>query len=139
VLSVARASLLNSHSDVLGNRIERKICKNLPKQTLDQNKTHGREISTPFFYLGYHFFFFTLLFFFSLLCSFRFFFKQHITERFCTSSNITESFVKSETRLVVLKGTEETFAAVEREITTEKSVRQRNYTYIIVLLVVEFK
>lgn len=46
--------------------------------------------------------------------------------------------MKSETRLVVLKGTE-TFAAVEREITTEKSVRQRNYTYIIVLLVVEFK
>ena len=41
--------------------------------------------------------------------------------------------------VVVLKGTEETFAAVEREITTEKSVRQRNYTYIIVLLVVEFK
>jgi hypothetical protein len=66
-----------------------------------------------------------------------FFFQA--THYFCTSSNITESFVKSETRLVVLKGTEETFAAVEREITTEKSVRQRNYTYIIVLLVVEFK
>lgn len=140
MLSVARASLLNSHSDVLGNRIERKICKNLPKQTLDQNKTHGREISTPFFYLGYHFFFFTLLFFFSLLCSFRFFFQAthywallHIIEyngEFCEKRNEA---------VVVLKGTEETFAAVEREITTEKSVRQRNYTYIIVLLVVEFK
>jgi len=49
-----------------------------------------------------------------------FFFKQHITERsFASSSIITESFVKSETRLVVLKGTE-TFAAVEREITRQR-------------------
>ena len=47
--------------------------------------------------------------------------------------------MKSETRLGCFERNEETFAAVEREITTEKSVRQRNYTYIIVLLVVEFK
>jgi len=46
--------------------------------------------------------------------------------------------VKSETRLVVLKGTE-TFAAVEREITRQRKafVREKLYVYIIVLLVVE--
>jgi hypothetical protein len=94
-LSVARASLLNSHSDVLGNRIERKICKNLPKLTAEKSRRHHH------FYLGYQisFFFHSPVFFLSLVFLSFFFQATHFTERFCTSSNITESFVKSETRL----------------------------------------
>jgi hypothetical protein len=137
VSSVARASLLNSHSDVLGNRIERKICKNLPKLAAEKSRHHHFLFRVSFF-----FFFHSPVFFLSLFVPFVFFFlKQHITERrFCIIIEYNGEFCeKRNEALVVLKGTEETFERRLRERSQDREKRssEKLYVYIIVLLVVE--
>jgi hypothetical protein len=65
---------------LLGNRIEREICKNLPKLLI---KTHGREISTPFLFRVSIFF---PPVFFSLV-PFVFFKATHTLNAFASSNN----------------------------------------------------
>ena len=69
-----------------------------------------------------------------------FFFKAtHLLSAFAASNNHGEFCEKAKRGSGCFERNNETFAAVEIDHKTEKSVRQRNYTYIIVLLVVEFK
>ena len=84
MLSVARASLLNSHSDVFGNRIDRKICKNLPKLRSIKKNSRQRNLDTTIFLFRVSFFFFHSPVFFLSLVFLSFFFKAtHYWTLFC--------------------------------------------------------
>ena len=106
----------------LGNRIEREICKNLPKRSIE---THGGELlSTSFLFRVSFFFFRSCFFFFLSRCSFRFFVKQHTHARNAFASSKNGEFcekAKQEAARVVLKGTRETFAAVKKRSRQRKA------------------
>ena len=105
----------------LGNRIEREICKNLPKRSIE---THGGELLSTSFLFRVSFFFFAPVFFFLSRCSFRFFVKQHTHARNAFASSKNGEFcekAKQEAARVVLKGTRETFAAVKKRSRQRKA------------------